>query len=144
MADKGSLPPTPRTDKATNAPFPDPPRLKHTFSDAPFDPYSVEQVTPEQERYFLATQWQLMWWKLKRHRLAVWSGIFLLLLYASIFVSEILAPYALDTRNSSALYHPPQAVHLFHEGEFMGPFVYGTKSKFDLKDFEYVLVRRHV
>ncbi len=123
--------------KSARAPWPEPPPLQHTISDAPFDPYSVEVISPEQEKYFLATQWQLMWWKLKRHKLAVWSGIFLLLLYGSIFISEMLAPYALDTRNSNALYHPPQSVNLFHEGEFVGPFVYGTKSKFDLAKFEW-------
>ena len=111
--------------------------LPHTVSDAPFDPYSVEAVTPEQERYYLATQWQLMWWKLKRHRLAVWSGLFLIALYASILVSEILAPYALQTRNTDYLYHPPQSVKLFHEGEFIGPFVYKSIGEFDLKDFQW-------
>jgi peptide/nickel transport system permease protein len=124
-------------NRKDQAPWPEPPPLKHVVSDAPFDPYSVEKISPEQEKYFLATQWQLMWWKLKRHRLAVWSGIFLLALYGSIFFSEILAPYALDTRTTSALYHPPQSINLFHEGEFVGPFVYGTKSKFDLAKFEW-------
>lgn len=111
--------------------------LPHTVSEAPFDPYSVEAVTPEQERYYLATQWQLMWWKLKRHKLAVWSGVFLIVMYASILVSEVLAPYALQTRNTDFLYHPPQSVHLFHEGEFIGPFVYKSIGEFDLKDFQW-------
>ncbi|MCB9930159.1 MAG: ABC transporter permease [Alphaproteobacteria bacterium] len=111
--------------------------LPHTVSKAPFDPYSVEAVTAEQERYYLATQWQLMWWKLKRHRLAVWSGLFLIALYASILVSEILAPYALQTRNTDFLYHPPQEVHWFHDGAFVGPFVYKSVGEFDLKDFQW-------
>nr|WP_246337500.1 ABC transporter permease [Azospirillum oleiclasticum] len=75
----------------------------------------------------MATQWRLMWWKLKRHRLAVLSGVILLLLYASTLVSEVLAPYALDTRQSRFIFAPPQSVHLFHEGEFVGPFVYGYR-----------------
>jgi len=116
---------------------PDREPLPHTVSQAPFDPYSVEAVTPEQERYYLATQWQLMWWKLKRHKLAVWSGIFLIALYASILLSEILAPYALQSRNTDFLYHPPQEVHWFHEGEFVGPFVYKSIGEFDLKDFQW-------
>ena len=115
----------------------EPSNLPHTVSEAPFDPYSVEAVTPEQERYYLATQWQLMWWKLKRHKLAVWSGIFLIVLYASIFISELIAPYALQTRNTDFLYHPPQSINLFHEGEFVGPFVYKSVGEFDLKDFQW-------
>ena len=52
----------------------------HFVSGAPFDPYSVERMSPEQERYFLASQWRMMWWKLKRHRLAVISGAILLVI----------------------------------------------------------------
>lgn len=118
------------------APRPEP--LEHFVSREPFDPHSIEALTPEQERYYLATQWRLMWWKLKRHRLAVASGILLLALYASILISEILAPYALDTRHTQYIYAPPQEVHLFHEGAFVGPFVYGLKQTLDMKTLKRV------
>ena len=100
---------------------------EHYVNPAPFDPYSVEQFTAEQERYYQASQWRIMWWKFKRHRLALISAVFLLLLYISIAFSEFLAPYNLHTRNAKFIYAPPQTVHLFHEGEFVGPFVYGYK-----------------
>lgn len=103
--------------------------LAHTVSSEPFDPYSVEQLSPEQERYFLASQWKMMWWRFLRHRLAVVSGVFLLLLYAAIFVCEFLAPYGTETRDRQSSYAPPQIVHLFDSGEFVGPFVYGYDSK---------------
>ena len=64
--------------------------LPHFVSDAPFDLRSVEKLTPEQEKIYFASQLTLMWWKFKRHRVAVWSGIFLLLLYGSVLVSEFL------------------------------------------------------
>ena len=109
--------------------------LAHTVSGEPFDPYSVEQLSPEQERYFLASQWKMMWWRFLRHRLAVVSGIFLLLLYTSILVCEFLAPYGTETKDRSlpdrktVAYAPPQTIHLFNEGEFIGPFVYGYDFK---------------
>jgi peptide/nickel transport system permease protein len=104
-------------------------RLDHFVSTEPFDPASAVRLTAEQERFYLASQWKLMWWKFRRHRVAVVSGIILLLMYASTFVSEILVPYNLHTRNTDFIYAPPQMVHLFHEGRFVGPFVYGvTKS----------------
>jgi peptide/nickel transport system permease protein len=105
--------------------------IPHYVSRAPFDPKAVEKLTPEQEKTFLASQMRMMWWKFRRHRLAVWSGVFLLLMYAMILFSEFLAPYSLETRNSKFIYAPPQAVHLFHEGRFVGPFVYGTTQKLD-------------
>jgi len=106
--------------------------LEHYVSEAPFDPRSVEALSPEQERYYMASQWQLMWWKFIRHRLALISGGFLLLMYGSILISEFLAPYNLHTRNINAIFAPPQSVHFFHEGEFKGPFVYGTHYRLNL------------
>src|SRR3546814_3901080 len=73
----------------------------------------------------MASQWRMMWWKLRRHRLAVVSGGFLALLYASVLISELIAPYALATRHTEFIYAPPQSVHLFHEGRFVGPHVLG-------------------
>jgi peptide/nickel transport system permease protein len=113
-------------------------RLPHYVSDAPFDPYSVERMSPEQERYYMASQWRMMWWKLRRHRLAVVSGAILLLLYVSILFSEIIAPYALDTRHTRHIYHPPQEIHLFHEGRFVGPFVYASRQQLDMRTLQRV------
>jgi peptide/nickel transport system permease protein len=110
----------------------DDPKLDHYVSEAPFDPRSIEALSPEQERYYMASQWQLMWWKFVRHRLALISGGFLLLMYGSILVSEFLAPYSLHTRNINAIYSPPQVMHMFHDGSFVGPFVYGTHYKLNL------------
>ncbi len=99
--------------------------LEHFVNSAPFYPYAAETMTPEQEHFFMASQWKMMWWKLLRHRLAVASGLVLLVMYASILVSEVLAPYELNTRNRRHIFAPPQAIHLFHEGQLVGPFVYG-------------------
>jgi peptide/nickel transport system permease protein len=113
-------------------------RLKHFVSGAPFDPYSVETLTPEQERYYMASQWWLMWWKLKQHKLAVISGAILLLFYFSILISEFLAPYSLETRHTRDIYAPPQELHFFHDGKFVGPFVYGYDFKLDMTNLERV------
>ncbi|WDZ79469.1 ABC transporter permease (plasmid) [Ensifer adhaerens] len=107
--------------------------LPHYVSTAPFDPYSVEAMTDEQVRVNQASQLRLMWWKFRRHRLALVSGIFLAVLYLSILISEFLAPYNLHTRNMDYIYAPPQAVHLFHEGKFVGPFVYGRTMTLDME-----------
>ena len=110
--------------------------MKHFVNDAPFDPNVATTLTPEQERYYMASQWRLMWWKLKRHRLAVASGAFLLMVYLSIVVSEMLAPYDLQARHTNYLYAPPQSVHLFHDGDFVGPFVYGYNVSLDMEHLQ--------
>lgn len=106
--------------------------LRHYVSDAPFDPYSIEQDTAEQSRYNKASQLQLMWWKFRRHRLAVISGVFLAILYFIIMIAEFLSPYNLHSRHPDFIHAPPQAIHLFHEGSFVGPFVYGRKMTLDM------------
>ena len=121
-------------------------RLPHYVSAAPFDVYSLERLTPEQERYYMASQWKMIWWRFRRHRLAVSAGIVLLASYLSIIVVEVIAPYGLHTRNTSFIYAPPQALHLFHEGEFVGPFVYGLRFELNLETLkrEYVVDRTNV
>jgi peptide/nickel transport system permease protein len=105
---------------------------EHFVSREAFDPLSIEALTPAQEKYYMASQWRLMWWKLRRHRLAVICGVILALNYTTILFSEVIAPYDLHTRNTDFIYSPPQRVHLFHEGEFIGPFVYGRGYELDL------------
>jgi len=116
-----------------------PSRLPHYVADRPFDPYGVEAMTAAEERYFMASQWRLMWWKLKRHRIAVASGLVLLLMYASILASEVLAPYNLTSRHTEFLFAPPQSVHVFHDGAFVGPFVYGLarQRNMEILKWEY-------
>ncbi|MER8409026.1 MULTISPECIES: ABC transporter permease [unclassified Mesorhizobium] len=117
----------------TQSPLPAPGApLQHYVSIEPFDLQSVEAMTPEQEKVFQASQLRLMWWKFRRHRLALVSGIFLAALYFGILICEFLAPYDLHTRNMDYIYSPPQRVHLFHNGEFVGPFVYGRQMTLDM------------
>jgi len=110
--------------------------VPHFVDDVPFDPKVIEALTPEQEEVFLASQKKLMWWKFKRHKVAVWCGVFLLFMYLVCVFAEFLAPYALETRNAKYIYAPPQSIHLFHEGEFIGPFVYDYKVKLDLETMQ--------
>ncbi|MEL6421817.1 MAG: ABC transporter permease [Pseudomonadota bacterium] len=107
-------------------------RLPHYVSQKPFTFDDDEALTPEQERYFMASQWRMMWWRFKRHRIAVWAGAILLLFYFVAAFVEPIAPYGLGTKNVKYKYAPPQSVHLFHEGAFVGPFVYPYKIKRDL------------
>ncbi|MEQ1944177.1 ABC transporter permease [Mesorhizobium sp. VNQ89] len=115
-------------------------RLPHTVSDRPFDPEAIYQFTDAQKQLFEASQRRLMWWKFRRHKPALISGIFLGILYISILFSEILAPYNLETRNSKFIYAPPQRIHLMHDGQFIGPFVYGFDYKLNMQNLkrEYV------
>jgi peptide/nickel transport system permease protein len=112
--------------------------VEHYVSREPWDPYAGETLTPEQERFYRASQWQIMWWKFRRHRIAVAAAIVLAAFYASILISEFIAPYNLNTRDTNHIYAPPQKLHLFHEGQFVGPFVYGYRMQLDLKQLKRI------
>ena len=114
----------------------EPDKLEHWVSQDPFEPQAAEELSADQERYYMASQWRMMWWRLRRHRLAVMSGIVLILLYGSTLISEVLAPYNLHTRSIDHIYAPPQAVHLFHEGKFVGPFVYGLDYRLNMTNLK--------
>lgn len=105
----------------------------HYVSPDPFDPYSVESLTPSQEKYLSASPRRLMWLRFRRHRLAVISAVFLLVAYVLTLVTEMISPYGLNSRHPDFILAPPQSVNFFHENRFIGPFTYDLKYRLDLE-----------
>ncbi|HEX7199002.1 MAG TPA: ABC transporter permease, partial [Dongiaceae bacterium] len=101
------------------------------MSREPWDPYVSETLTAEQEKFYMAGQWKLMWWRFRRHRPAVVSALFLAFCYFSILISEWIAPYEYDQRHIRYIFAPPQVVHFFHDGRLIGPFVYALETRRD-------------
>ncbi len=112
--------------------------LPHYVSAAPFDPYLDERMTPAQERFYMASEWRMVWWKLRRHRVAVAAGAVLLIMYLSILICEFLAPYGLDARNTDFIYAPPMRVHVFDNGRLVAPYVDGYDYRLDMTNLERV------
>ena len=112
--------------------------ITHYVSAAPFDPYAVDRMTAAQERFYRATPLQMMWWRLRRHRVAVASGALLLTFYVTILFCEFLAPYGLDSRHTDFIYAPPQSIHVFDKGRLTWPFVNGFYYHLDMTDLRRV------
>lgn len=86
----------------------------------------------DQEKYYLASQWQLMWRKLRRHRLAIVGGVILLAFYSVALFAEFFAVYETLERHKQHIFAPPQAIHFVHEGQlYPRPFVYRLVSEND-------------
>ena len=107
-------------------------RLEHFVCKEPFDPEAMDAPSEALKKLYMASQWKMMWWRFSRHKLAIAAGIVLIISYLAVFFAEIFAPYGLNDRNSKYIFAPPQSVHMFHEGEFVGPFVYGYKFKLNM------------
>ncbi|RJF80771.1 ABC transporter permease [Oleomonas cavernae] len=110
--------------------------IEHYVNPAPFNPHDGEALTANEERYYRASSFRLIWWKFKAHRVALVSLIFLGILYLSLPFVEVFAPYGLSQRHGDHIYAPPQSVHFFHQGSFVGPFVYPYRFEFDLDRFQ--------
>jgi peptide/nickel transport system permease protein len=90
-------------------------------------------ATPSRERARIISPARLMWWKFRRHRLAVASLVFLAAAYLATLFAGFVAPYDPMTR-SRFLYAPPQSVHFVDaDGVHLRPFVYGYKMSRDPK-----------
>ena len=84
-----------------------------------------DTARPElQEEYFLASQWQLMWRKLRRHRLALAGATVLALLYVVAIFAEFFAPHDQFQRHNDFINAPPVLVRVFDDGRVRRPFVY--------------------
>jgi len=79
----------------------------------------------EEEKIFVATQWQLMWWKFRKHRMAMVSGVIILLLYIIAVFCEFVGPYDPNEVFPRYKLAPPSRIHIRDaEGRFRRPFVY--------------------
>ncbi len=105
---------------------------EHWVDPEPWHVHREQPLTPEQERYYTASQWRLMWWRFKRHKVALASMWILALFYVVVAIAEVVAPYDAQTRDPLHIHAPPQPIHLFHEGRFVGPFTYGYQMTLDM------------
>ena len=79
----------------------------------------------EEAAVHAASQWQLMWWKFRKHKVAMAAGMVILSLYCVAVFCEILAPYTLESRNVQYAFAPPQRLRMIsNEGIHLWPFVY--------------------
>ena len=92
----------------------------------------VTGAAAEEARY-METQWQLMWRKFRKHKLAMIGMVLLIILYTLGIFCEFFATQDMAKRSTSAISMPPTKIHFVDEnGNFsLRPFVYGLKQEED-------------
>ena len=80
----------------------------------------------EEEAYEVASQWKLMWWKFRKHRLATIAGPILVAMYLVAIFCEFLAPVEPLRRHSNYLHAAPSNIRFVGlDGSFsFRPFIY--------------------
>ncbi len=79
----------------------------------------------EEERLYVASYLQLMWWRFIKHRMAVISGIAFIVLYFVAAVCEFVAPYLPEVNYLDYQLATPSRIRWVHEGRVQRPFLYG-------------------
>ena len=103
--------------------------------------FSSVEVEEEKNLAYTATQWQLMWGKFRKHKIAMVAGVVVILFYLLVVFAEFIAPYDPHFRSMFHPFVPPMMVHFRdQEGRFQRPFVYGLKQKVDTETFERTYV----
>lgn len=82
----------------------------------------------------VASQWQLMWWRFRKHRVAMICAVIIILIYGVAIFAEFLAPFPATKYAATYTYAPPQMLHLFdrtENGSVFRPHVNGYKVEID-------------
>lgn len=107
--------------------------------DAEVDAIGEEEVAEEEERLYVASQWQLMWWKFRRHKMAMVSGVILILFYLIGIFAEFVAPYDPTAYFVRYKLAPPTPIRIIDsEGRLRRPFIYGRIRDRDPETLAYI------
>ena len=104
------------------------------------EPMLEEEPLPSsaaEEKISVAAQWQLMWWRFRKHRLALVATGVIALFYLAVAGADFLAYADPESSDANRALLSPQPIHLFDGGRF-SPFVYGMKGERDMKTFRKV------
>ncbi len=85
----------------------------------------------EDDKIFVASYAQLMWWRFIKHRMAVVSGVVFILLYLVAALSEFVAPYNPDANFLDYQLATPSRIRWVDDGRFQRPFVHGVDQTRD-------------
>jgi peptide/nickel transport system permease protein len=91
----------------------------------------------ETQRLFVASQWQLMWWRFRKHRVAVASGAVVIGFYLVVLGADFLAYADPDASEARRSLMPPQPIHWFDGGRW-SPHVYAVTGARDPRTLKRV------
>ena len=104
------------------------------------DPEAKQRTADHGEsEIYVASQWKLVWWRFRKHRLAVVGTVIVILIYLIALFAEFVAPFTPGAVDADYTYAPPQRLHFFDDDGF-GLYVYGYRSEMN----EETLVRTFV
>jgi peptide/nickel transport system permease protein len=136
IAQSGKLP-----GGANGSPTPPKPDKNLERPGGAVQPVAEDFVAKAAPQASVAGQWTLIWWKFRKHKLAMIGTVVTLLIYLVALLAEFLAPYAPETNFSQYTYTPPQFPKIALDvsgGLDIGLYANGYKSEVDTTSFRRV------
>jgi peptide/nickel transport system permease protein len=92
----------------------------------------TEELLLEEEEIYVASYWKLMWWRFRKHKMALISAVFVILLYLVAIFCEAVAPYDPEQYFIKYKGTPLTKIHIRDAGgRFHLPFVYRIERTSD-------------
>ncbi|MFQ5593294.1 MAG: ABC transporter permease [Anaerolineae bacterium] len=82
----------------------------------------------EAEAFYVAPNWKLVWWRFKKHRLALISSLVVIVVATVALFPDFFSTQDPHETNARELFIPIQRLH-FLDGGHLRPFVYGVVGK---------------
>jgi len=95
-------------------------------------PVEEEDLQRAGEKVYVAPPWKLMWWRFRKHKMALVCTVVLIVFYFVALFCEFVAPYDPDQALLQFKQVPPTEIHIRDTaGQFHFPFVYLHKRAMD-------------
>src|ERR1044071_1575648 len=88
----------------------------------------VPDTSAAEDRISVASNWTLVWWRFRKHKLALFSLGLLVVLYAVVLAPDFFSTQDPELTDARQAFIPVQSLHLFDEGSF-APWVPGIVGK---------------
>ncbi|GLQ56760.1 ABC transporter permease [Devosia nitrariae] len=101
------------------------------MTDQALDPVATPAPAAAKENLYTARPWTLVWWRFRKHVLAMISLWFLVILAFMAIFADVVAPYNPFGIERLLTFSQPTAVRIVHNGQLTWPFVYALKRERD-------------
>ncbi|RME44419.1 MAG: ABC transporter permease [Chloroflexi bacterium] len=85
-------------------------------------------LVEEAEAFYVAPNWKLVWWRFKKHRLALVSSVVVFVIAIVALFPDFFSTQDPNETNARELFIPVQRLHVFDGGR-LRPFVYGVEGE---------------
>ncbi len=96
---------------------------------------SAELASKAEERVSVASNWQLVWWRFRKNKLAVLSAILLLFFYVVVLVPDFFATQDPEATDAALTFIPMQGISFFDDSGFnlSAPALVGKRNPVTLR-----------